>query len=339
MSGSGREGGRALRVAVVGAGVAGLACARELSERGLQVRLFEREGAPGGRMSSRRLETLSFDHGVQYFTTQDATFEGVLRDWLAAGVVARWAARTTVLAARGPGEGVDSVARFVGVPTMQAVALHMARGLDLRLGAEVGGIERRSGRWALSAPDGADLDEAGFDRVVVAAPSNVAARLLQASADIRERAASVPWDSCWAVMLALARPSGIDFDAAFVSDDPILGWVARESSKPQRSPLKGAVESWILHAHPSWSGAYLDMEEAEASRWLQRAFAARVGRPLAQAAVAAHRWRVALPVTPLPEAFLYDPDLGIGAAGDWCGGPRVEGAYRSGLALARAIAA
>jgi glycine oxidase len=36
-----------MRVAVIGAGVAGLACAVELAERGAQVQLFEREAAPG----------------------------------------------------------------------------------------------------------------------------------------------------------------------------------------------------------------------------------------------------------------------------------------------------
>jgi renalase len=54
--------------------------------------------------------------------------------------------------------------------------------------------------------------------------------------------------------------------------------------------------------------------------------------------VAAHRWRLALPVNPLPEKFLFDASQAIGLAGDWCGGPRVEGAYLSGLALAQAIA-
>jgi len=43
-------------------------------------------------------------------------------------------------------------------------------------------------------------------------------------------------------------------------------------------------------------------------------------------------------VNPLPEPFLYDAQQGIGLAGDWCGGPRVEGAYLSGIALAHAIA-
>ena len=324
---------------MVGAGVAGLACARALTERGLRARVFEREAYPGGRLASRRLETLCFDYGVQYFTTQDSRFEPVVRAWLSAGIVACWSARTIVLAGRGRGEEVDSVPRYVGVPNMEAVAIHMARGLDVRLGADVARLERRSGGWMLLDQQGVELDPGGFDWVVLAVPSASAATLLAENSDLAQRVATVSWDSCWAVMLALGRASAIDFDAAFVSDDPILGWVARESSKPARAPAGRFVESWILHAHPNWSRAYLELECSEASRWLQRAFAARVGRPLVQAAVAAHRWRFALPVNPLPEPFLFDPVQGIGLAGDWCGGPRVEGAYLSGTALAHAIAA
>ncbi len=330
-------GGRAPRVAVVGAGVAGLACARVLVERGYRVRVFERQECPGGRLATRRLEALTFDHGVQYFTIQDPRFELLVRKWEAHGIVAAWGGRTLALDGRGLAEEVDPVARFVGVPNMQAVAIHMARGLDLRLGAEVTRLQQRSGRWVLQGRAG-DLHDDAFDVVVLALPSPLAVQLLQELSPLAQRAATVSWDSCWAAMLALARPSGIDFDAAFVSDDPILGWIGRESSKPGRAPLRGAAESWILHAHPAWSGTYLGMEPADASRWMQRAFAARVGRPLMQAAAAAHGWHLALPVNPLPESFLFDPSQAIGLAGDWCGGPRVEGAYLSGLALARAIA-
>jgi predicted NAD/FAD-dependent oxidoreductase len=327
-----------VRIAVVGAGVAGLTCARALVDRGLRVRVFERESCPGGRVATRRIDALCFDHGVQYFTTQDLRFEPVVRQWQAAGIVAPWRGRTMVLAGRGQGEQVESAPRFVGVPTMEAVAVHLARGLDLRLGIEVAQLRRQASEWTLHAESGAPLDEAGFDQVVLAMPSASALPLLTDLSTLAERVATVSWDPCWAAMLSLSRPSGIDFDAAFVSDDPILGWIARESSKPMRAPLRGAAESWILQAHPTWSRAYLNMEEADASRWMQRAFAARLGRPLVQSPVAAHRWRLALPVNPLPEPFLLDPQQGIGLAGDWCGGPRVEGAYLSGLALAQAIA-
>ena len=51
----------------------------------------------------------------------------------------------------------------------------------------------------------------------------------------------------------------------------------------------------------------------------------------------AMRWRFAIPDQPLPERSYLDADAGIGIAGDWCGGPRVEGAWLSGDDLARRL--
>jgi predicted NAD/FAD-dependent oxidoreductase len=58
--------------AIIGAGMAGLACADALKEAGHNVALFDKGRGPGGRMSTRRMETplgeVAFDHGAQYFT-------------------------------------------------------------------------------------------------------------------------------------------------------------------------------------------------------------------------------------------------------------------------------
>src|ERR1700739_4462086 len=108
MSDSVRAGARAARVAVVGAGVAGLACARVLVERGYRVRVFERHDCPGGRLATRRLEALTFDHGVQYFTIQDPRFELLVRKWETDGIVADWGGRTVAVDARGLAEEVQT---------------------------------------------------------------------------------------------------------------------------------------------------------------------------------------------------------------------------------------
>jgi hypothetical protein len=55
-----------------------------------------------------------------------------------------------------------------------------------------------------------------------------------------------------------------------------------------------------------------------------------------------YRWPFAQPAEPLPEGFLWDSRLRIGACGDWFsagleGGGRVENAYLSGMALAEMV--
>jgi predicted NAD/FAD-dependent oxidoreductase len=53
--------------------------------------------------------------------------------------------------------------------------------------------------------------------------------------------------------------------------------------------------------------------------------------------VESHRWRFAQPDPPLAMNCLFAEEQRIGVAGDWCGGPRVEGAFLSGLSLAERI--
>ena len=62
------------KVAVIGAGVAGLTCARELARSGVDVGVFEKARGGGGRAATRRTGDYHFDHGAQYFTARDARF-------------------------------------------------------------------------------------------------------------------------------------------------------------------------------------------------------------------------------------------------------------------------
>ena len=79
-----------LHYAVIGAGIAGLSCARALAASGVHVTVFDKSRGPGGRMSTRRGEGWACDHGAQYFTARDPLFQAELARWQAAGVAARW---------------------------------------------------------------------------------------------------------------------------------------------------------------------------------------------------------------------------------------------------------
>ncbi len=329
----------ALRVAVVGAGISGLACASTLAARGAQVTVIDKGRVPGGRVSTRATAFGTFDHGAQYFTLQHHRFEAAVQAWQAAGAAAPWTGR---LLAYDKGESCEktlSAARYVGKGGMEAIGRHLAAGLNVEQGRRVARIERRSGRWYLVDDAAQEVSMRGFDVLVLAMPSAQAAELARDLSPLARTMASVEWAPCWAGMLALARPSKAPFDGAFLNDNPVLSWVARDSSKPERAPVPGIAERWVLHGRPQWSNRHLDLDAPKAAQQLLKAFAGQIGRELVPAHLIAHRWRYATPVTPLKRDFLWDDDLRLGATGDWCNGPRVEGAYLSGLALADALLA
>lgn len=324
------------RVAVIGAGIAGLACARALSERGAKVTVFEKNRWPGGRASTRQTEFGRFDHGAQYLTARSHAFERTVGRWEAEGVLQRWSGRIVALTGDVTTDKTASATRYVGAEGILSLGRHLAQGLDVRLDLLVDAVTLQGRRWSVLDEAGRLPSPGGFDALVVAIPSVPALPLLANAPGLLRRVRTVEWAPCWSVQLVLDKPSGFDFAGAFVNDHPALAWAARENAKPGRE--SSAAESWVLQATPRWSRLNLNLPSEEAASLLAQAFAERFNFRFRSVYLAAHRWLHAAPNNPLSDRFLWDPTLRIGVAGDWCSGPRIEGAYLSGLELGAAIA-
>ena len=80
-----------MKTLIVGAGLAGLVCARELQAAGDEVSLIDKGRGYGGRLSSRRREGLSFDHGAPelHLRPEDLAETDVLAEWRPEGGPAR----------------------------------------------------------------------------------------------------------------------------------------------------------------------------------------------------------------------------------------------------------
>jgi photolyase PhrII len=323
---SSRRSGEAWRVAVVGGGIAGLACARTLQDQGVQVRVFETGEAPGGRAAACRIEGRIFDGGAQYFTVRDDRFRRYVESWRELGLVSEWRGRIGSLeeGAFRPQEAAP--VRYVGVPTMGRLAAHLAEDLDLLGGVRVVGLEREGRGWTLRTDRG---ESGGWEAVVIALPAPAAAGMLEAAPALARRAAAVRFRPCWELLLDFAGELALPFDGAFVMKSP-LRWVARDSGKPGR-PLG---ERWVLHASPEWSEEHLEDDAEAAAVVLRGAFARATGREDRALFEVARRWRFALPDSDLGVGSLLDAEGMIVACGDWCLAPRIEGAFLSGVAAA-----
>lgn len=300
------------RIVIIGAGMAGIACARALSDAGLRPVVVDKGRSPGGRMSTRRVDGFAFDHGAQFFTARGDAFRSVVRSAQAAGAVARWDAAET-----------DSQPRYVGMPGMSGLVKHMATGLDVRCGVEVSQIERQAGTWLIVSDD----IRLEADIVVCTAPVHQSRALL----------ASHGWDvvlsrfdmePCWALMLCV--PEAPEIDVITQPEAGAFAWIARNDTKPGRTG--GTL---VLHASPEWSREHLEMSKDDAANQLLMHFRRLVGSLATPIHLSAHRWRYARVSGTPRDVFLYRG--GIYAGGDWALGPRVECAFDSGNAIAKAI--
>jgi predicted NAD/FAD-dependent oxidoreductase len=214
---------------------------------------------------------------------------------------------------------------------MSAICGRLASELQASFGCRVTALRRLKEEWVIETASG-QISES-FDAAVISAPAPQAAELLWPVVPaLASRAAAVEMAPCWSVLVSFDHALGLEFDAAFVRGGP-LTWVARNASKPGRP----TAEDWVLHGSPDWSRAHLQMDAQETAERLLQAFRDLDSGLVAEPAhLSAHRWRYALP-EPLEDSCLFDAELELAVCGDWCGGPRVEGAFLSGLAAADAI--
>ena len=309
-------------IAIVGAGMAGLACATQLARDGRQVTLFDKGRGPGGRMATRRAEiggeTVRFDHGAQYFTARDSGFQEQVALWESESVVARW-----------PAAGEDA---WVGTPAMNAPIKALAEPLEVQWAARVTDIVKSGQGWRLNVDD--EIHE--FESVVLGIPAEQAAELLaNTHAEFADRARRTQSRPCWALMAQF--PERLECgDVLRGGEGDTVSWAARNGAKPGRD----GSESWVVHGSPDWSLTHLEEEADSVAGQLLDAFLHQAEvMPQAPLHMAAHRWRFAMaePVDG-PDA-LWDAEARLGVAGDWLIAPRVEAAWLSGTRLARAILA
>lgn len=329
--------GPGLDVAVIGAGLAGAACARVLAAAGHRPVLFDKGRTPGGRLSTRRSETplgdVLIDHGAQYLTARSRTFEAFLRTAGEKGMAALWAARLVSIDRGGNAIELRQEDRWVGVPGMNAIVKAALDGFDVRLACRARRLTGKPGAWSIGFEEGAA--EGPFDRIVLTLPpEQLIDFLARSDGDFPEmitEARHAVMSPCWAVMGVIDTPFDPGFDGAKLLGGGVR-WIARMNSRPERT----GPQAWVLHASPDWSRAHLDDEAGLVEHMLWEEMFVRFGLPAAVWS-RAHRWRYALceqgPGTP----FALDETGTVGCAGDWRIGGRAEYAWESGEALGEAL--
>ena len=318
-----------MRLGVIGAGLAGLACARRLNAAGHLVQVFDKGRGPGGRLSTRRAETdlgqVRFDHGAQYVTAETDGFQAELRGMIDHEAAAPYKARLVRMDG-GEIKRMPAKNRFIGVPGMNALVRDLATDLDVTWGKRATAIVGDPWARRIKFEDGG---EAGpFEAIIVAVPAEQVADLVRPLApQIATEAEAARSSPTWALMAVFDQDVDPGFDGAQL-EGPTLSWIARERVKPGRAD----IEAWTAHAHPDWSKAHVEDDAEAVAQALSEALQTIIQAPKPVYAKA-HRWRYARVETTASSDFAFDEDAHLGVCGDWRIGAKAEAAWRSGDAL------
>jgi predicted NAD/FAD-dependent oxidoreductase len=320
-------------VLVIGAGVAGLLAARELTRAGADVIVIDKGRGVGGRMATRRHGNLTFDHGAQFITVRDPRFAALMEELAAAGAAAIW------FSGAPGGDGEEGHPRYRGVPGMTGIPKHLAHRLDVRLGVRALNVSRDRDDWRVVAEAGR-LYRA--KRVILTPPLPQTLALLDAGgvpldATMRRQLAAVAYDPCLALLVRPSEPVAAGPTGCLRHHGEVVEWVADNQAKC----VSEAGPALTVHCTPAFSREFYERADEEVVRAVGSELAAIPGFREAVTGWEGgevKRWRYSRPQNPLNVRTLTDPELpGLFLAGDALAGARVEGAALSGFAATEAV--
>ena len=341
-------------VAVVGAGLAGLVCARRLQQAGYTVTLLEKSRGLGGRVATRRIVGMPLDHGARYVQPQGELLQALTQHWLDQQLLTPWQPHTYRLDLFGQLQP-DRLASpcYVAPEGMSALGKALATGLTVHRQQRVTAIAFESDKtWTITTTrtdDGTALTHSA-KTLILALPAPQIADLLAPLQEIEEIAemkraiAAVTYAPCLTVMAQYTSASQSPAPLPCPPTEPWMVeghaetpffWVGLDSSKRQVEGL-----NVVMHSSDRFAEPWLDEPNLQPAG---EALLSQAGKLIAPWLAhpdrwQIHRWRYARVTTPCRELVLTGTTPSpLVACGDWGGDRQLDSALESGWAAAAAV--
>lgn len=343
------------KIAIIGAGLSGLAAAYRLAATGADVQVFEKSKGLSGRAASRGKNGCRYDHGANYFkVTSNAVarllFESLPTDGLCriVGDVDTFDESGRVAAGDPKQNAGAKWAYRDGISTIGKRLVESA-GLDVAGDTLITRLVRQRGKWTLETETG--IAGEGFDAVLLTPPAPQTIGLLETCQGIDrdlqtglvtelERAR---YHAQFTVVLNFKGTFALTRDAfALINSDRRhdIAWISHENRKPGHVPAGESL--FVVQMSPDWTARHYETAREEVIAVALEKAAPFLGGDLPALSWSdSQRWRYAHPYTAAdPEMMKPASGAGLYFAGDaFVGKGRVSGAIETGFAVVREMEA
>jgi renalase len=282
-------------VIVLGAGVAGLQCARRLKAAGREVLVADRADKPGGRCATRIFSGQPADYGPPFVHGDHPGFLAAV-DAVPGERIAGWPVRVD---GRGTPCQPDAFAPFetrcAFADGVNAFPRALAEGLAIRLRAQASSVGVEKDGVVVTLEGGEKLQSRDLVLAMALEQTGPFVRQLGQADGARSAAGALGMLEMFASLPCLAVVAGYEnsapspeWDICYPEDEPALLLLSNESSK--RTGSSSPV--LLIQASASWSVKRLDRPKEQWGRELIEIAARRLGAWAASPAwTHPHRWR------------------------------------------------
>lgn len=354
-----------MKIAIIGAGIAGLSAGQALARNGHEVHVYEKSRGVGGRMATRYSDPSGeyrFDHGIGFFSASSDEFSLQVDRWHSKGLVKSWGDQAFRLGSEGQmipfletvsSSGTPTKSWFTSSNGMNLLAKEMSRVVHVHYLAHVSGItyygtsHGKKKPWLLNFQD-SNMVEA--DAVIVATPAPQAYGILNTCHDevdtyriIREIDV-VRYLPTFTVMALVDPNKQVPWSTLFL-DGPRLQMISHESRKHAGliDENETTLRRYILHStHKAAQKAVNSQNRDKDWFQLQNEILADAAKILGDwiqhpSWSQSHGWRYAECENPLPHTHITNgrKEAPLAVIGDYFQGSSIEDSYLSGIACAK----
>ena len=308
-----------MKIAVLGAGISGLVCARHLVAGGHEVTVLEKSRSLGGRCATRKFGEHVVDTGAQYFTVRDPIVRKEIEQ--VAGLQFKKITQPILIAGKKREVYREGEERFYIGNGNNRLGAMLSDGLEIRKETEVGAVTLVGKEWEVAGDR--------YDVVVSSAPWPQSARILGRSE------AGVGYEPNLTALLEYRESwSGSEYAQIDPRGEDPLSWVACENAKAGRVAEGSTV--YVIQASADYSRENLEKKPEEWVGDLQGRLEKAWGlNPERRGQVMSHRWRYAR--REKDSGHPVELPKGLYLCGDSEVDSRVESVWRSGKETAEKI--
>ncbi len=324
------------KIAIIGCGISAASMFYFLDEKKFDVSFFDKSRGMGGRMSSRKIENIRFDHGANCFgAVKSDAFKNFISDFLEQGFVCEWQG-DFVFYNKKTDEFNSHEAKERLVAKSQSNSLikeliASKSNKETNLHTKISVVKKSAlddKKWILIDENNKEFDD--FDIVISSAPAPQTIDIFPKDFEFLSHLKKVEYFATFALMISFDQKANFKYSHIAVKNSDISR-IAYENSKPGRDFDK---DCFLIHSSNQFSEDNLESDKEEVAKKLLEEFF-KITKIENKAKIESnHRWLYANPKQNYDFDLLFDKKLMIGVIGDYVKGSRVEMAFESGKDMA-----